>query len=337
VASELLTIGKLSRLSGVPVKTIRHYSDLGVLPPSEVAESGYRLYAQADRLRLELIRSLRSLDFDLGTIGRLLAQQRTAREALEFQLRTVEMGMARLRRSRAVLERALRSATAATNDETLLAVVRRLNAVAALDAFARESLLSASLDSHLRGVPIDSGWKAELYRAAFAELPEALTEAQWSALFELVELVQDPSFGKNLAQQASSFWSGRRAPFDLERWRSQHHALVANVIEAIDAGVQPSDERGRVLAEHMASTFARAEGRAASPAYFRQMASRAASHDPRAEQLWELVGVLRGWPGPSPTSRAFRWLFAALAAHHGQKPKSKSRAKRRTIKARANP
>jgi DNA-binding transcriptional MerR regulator len=50
----LYKIGELSRLSGVSIKTIRHYSDQGVLPPSGVTEAGYRLYSEADRSRLEL-------------------------------------------------------------------------------------------------------------------------------------------------------------------------------------------------------------------------------------------------------------------------------------------
>lgn len=39
-----LSIGELSRLPGVPVKTIRYYSDIGLVPGSGRTDAGYRRY-----------------------------------------------------------------------------------------------------------------------------------------------------------------------------------------------------------------------------------------------------------------------------------------------------
>jgi DNA-binding transcriptional MerR regulator len=47
MAKERLPIGELSRRSGIPVKTLRFYSDEGLLPPTERSGSGYRLYGGA--------------------------------------------------------------------------------------------------------------------------------------------------------------------------------------------------------------------------------------------------------------------------------------------------
>src|SRR5256885_16716746 len=53
---QTLTIGELSRRTGVPVKTLRFWSDEGLLPPATRSRSGYRLYAEDATLRLDLVR-----------------------------------------------------------------------------------------------------------------------------------------------------------------------------------------------------------------------------------------------------------------------------------------
>ena len=105
--SDLLTIGRLARLTGMPVKTIRFYSDAGLLPPRQVSAARYRLYATEDQARLELIRTLRSVDVDLPSIRRLLDGQRGLRDLLRVQLEAVEATLRLLARRRAVLRAAL--------------------------------------------------------------------------------------------------------------------------------------------------------------------------------------------------------------------------------------
>ena len=82
----LFSIGELSRRSGVPVKTIRFYSDAGLLPPTAVTASRYRLYGEDAWVRLDLVRALRALGFDLATIGQLVVRRRTVAEAARLQI-----------------------------------------------------------------------------------------------------------------------------------------------------------------------------------------------------------------------------------------------------------
>lgn len=65
-------IGELAALTGVSVRTLRHYDQIGLLRPSGYTESGYRLYADADLLRLQQVLTLRYLGFSLREIGELL-------------------------------------------------------------------------------------------------------------------------------------------------------------------------------------------------------------------------------------------------------------------------
>jgi DNA-binding transcriptional MerR regulator len=65
-------VGELARRTGVSVRTLHHYDEIGLLSPSHRSESGYRLYAEADVVRLQQIRSLRTLGFSLEEIGTFL-------------------------------------------------------------------------------------------------------------------------------------------------------------------------------------------------------------------------------------------------------------------------
>lgn len=72
--SELrLTIGQLARLSGIKAKTIRYYEEIGLLPPAQRRESGYRCYGEADVNRLLLLRRIRLLGVPLTEIRQLLS------------------------------------------------------------------------------------------------------------------------------------------------------------------------------------------------------------------------------------------------------------------------
>ncbi len=66
------TIGRLARLAGVPVSTIRYYERSGLLPRPARSPSGYRLYDERDLERLTFIRSAQSVGFSLDDIRELL-------------------------------------------------------------------------------------------------------------------------------------------------------------------------------------------------------------------------------------------------------------------------
>ena len=50
------TVGQVARFAGVTVRTLHHYDEIGLLCPSTRAESGHRLYGEADIARLSPIR-----------------------------------------------------------------------------------------------------------------------------------------------------------------------------------------------------------------------------------------------------------------------------------------
>jgi DNA-binding transcriptional MerR regulator len=75
------TVGELSRLTGVTVRTLHHYDAIGLVRPSQRTPAGYRLYDDPDVLRLQQVLVLRELGVPLDEIGAAI-DQATDREAL---------------------------------------------------------------------------------------------------------------------------------------------------------------------------------------------------------------------------------------------------------------
>lgn len=69
-----MTIGEMSRISGVSVRTLHHYDHIGLLKPVSVTESGYRIYDDSALQRLHTILLFRELEFPLRDIKRILDQ-----------------------------------------------------------------------------------------------------------------------------------------------------------------------------------------------------------------------------------------------------------------------
>ena len=71
--AENISIGELSRLSGVKIETIRYYERIKMLPTPPRTASGRRVYGPAETRSLAFIRRSRDLGFTLEEIRALLA------------------------------------------------------------------------------------------------------------------------------------------------------------------------------------------------------------------------------------------------------------------------
>src|SRR5690606_4166904 len=68
-----LTVKQLAAISGVTVRTLHHYDEIGLLKPACVGANGYRYYGRTEMLRLQRILFHRELGVPLERIGELLA------------------------------------------------------------------------------------------------------------------------------------------------------------------------------------------------------------------------------------------------------------------------
>lgn len=72
-AAGTYTVGEVAELSGVSVRTLHHYHEIGLLVPTVRSPAGYRLYSPDDLRRLRRILLYRELDFRLEEIADMLA------------------------------------------------------------------------------------------------------------------------------------------------------------------------------------------------------------------------------------------------------------------------
>ena len=70
--ADALTVGQVAKLSGVTIRTLHHYEQVGLLAPGARSVAGYRLYTDADIDRLSRILFYRALGFPLDGIAAML-------------------------------------------------------------------------------------------------------------------------------------------------------------------------------------------------------------------------------------------------------------------------
>jgi DNA-binding transcriptional MerR regulator len=303
------TIGRLSRMSGLPVKTIRFYSDAGVLPERDRTPAGYRVYGEDDLARLELVRALREMGVDLATIRSL--GERDLKQVLALHLRTVETQLKNLQRTRAVLRATLDRGNPSEAD------LRRLNTLGRLGSAERAALLDSFVAEVGGGNQARERWLTGLREAMVPDLPAEPTSRQLDAWLELVELMADEDYRAGLRRQSAEFWEKqeREGQADPGRWRADNQAVADTVLAAMEDGVDPGSPEAVPVLEKAISLLAGMHGAEDGPEYRRGLARAYTEHDPRATRQWELAAIITGAPWPHPQTAAHDWIGTALRAH----------------------
>lgn len=100
-----MQIGEVAEKTQLSLRTIRHYDEVGLVPPSGRSEGGFRLYTQEDVDRLIHVRRITPLGFSLEETAEILAilegqeseklpefveQARASREKLARKLRQAD-------------------------------------------------------------------------------------------------------------------------------------------------------------------------------------------------------------------------------------------------------
>jgi DNA-binding transcriptional MerR regulator len=106
--SSFRRIGEVAAATGLTVRTLHHYDEIGLLAPSARSEAGYRLYGDDDVRRLYRIVAFRRLGLALDEIGALLdGEGADPRAVIHAQLERLDAEMALRSRLRARLNRLL--------------------------------------------------------------------------------------------------------------------------------------------------------------------------------------------------------------------------------------
>lgn len=95
MSTDVLNIGQAAEASGISAKMIRHYEDVGLVPPASRTFSGYRTYNHRDVHMLRFIKHSRDLGFSIKQIGDLLSlwrdQNRSSSKVKSMATEQIEM------------------------------------------------------------------------------------------------------------------------------------------------------------------------------------------------------------------------------------------------------
>lgn len=304
----MFTIGELSRRTGLPVKTIRFYSDEGLLPPTDRTAAGYRLYDARALARLELVRTLRELGVGLADTERVLDRATSVAELASRHVEVLDEQIRVLRLRRSVLR-------AVAKRRSELDEVRLMNRLASMSDEERKRLVDEFWDEVSEGLDVDSefyGWM----RSAKPELPDDPSPEQVEAWIEFAELVRDADFRRLIRGMSEQHQELRAEGEDVSAsalaQRENWCTWSDRAQEAIDQGLPPDSAEGRALADDIAR-LSRDEGEADGPALRRKVADRIENgNDRRAERYWQLMAVINGWPPIPSRHDTVDWVVTAL-------------------------
>lgn len=100
-----MKVGELARRTGLTVRTLHHYDEIGLLSPSRRTAAGHRLYGEEEVRRLQQIASLRQIGISLEEIRDCLDRRGlTLHQVLAMQIRRLDDQIESQRRLRASLD-----------------------------------------------------------------------------------------------------------------------------------------------------------------------------------------------------------------------------------------
>jgi len=222
-------VREFAKLPRVTVRTLHYYDQVGLLKPSFERPNGYRVYTDADLLRLQQIVTLKFMGFSLDEIRRLLdGKGYQAVKALKVQAEAVKDEIARLREASRAIEQ----------------VLARLEK----DGRIHKQKLIKIMEVIQMGEDVKKGWHEKFFTEAelkeFQEVgkkytPEMMTAYQnrWTALIEEVKAAigLDPASEK--AQDLGRRWTAL-----LDEVYGGQPALKAQIAKAYNAGAIPKEQ-----------------------------------------------------------------------------------------------
>jgi DNA-binding transcriptional MerR regulator len=321
----LLSIGDLARRTGLTVKTVRYYSDRGIVTPAARTSAGYRLYDADAAARLDLVRTLRDLGVDLATVRKVCEREVPLARVVAEHTAALDVQIRVLRLRRAVLA----SAAERGPEPEELTLVHQM---ARLTEDERGRLVEAFLADVFHDRAADPRFAGAM-RSLSPDLPDDPAPEQLRAWVDLAQLSADRGFRAYMRQLVAEEAAEReradgagdagdaagalrgavvRRPEGVRRDLAA--TVAAQVAPAVAAGVAPhSPHAGRFVArlDAACAPFLRPGGTAVRRSRLRRRAAQL--NDPRREQYTRLLAVVNGWSQPPGLAPVLDWTVRALA------------------------
>lgn len=169
----MLKIGEFSRLSQVTVKTLHHYSDLGLLKPAHIdPQTNYRYYTVEQLPRIHRIMALKEVGLSLDQIGLMLNEELPSeqiRGMLRLRQVEIEQQIQEARKQMAMVEFRLRMIEAETNFPELDVVIKELDPLHVLSLVVQKhhtmkGVVIALRDAIRQGLVLHTGVTIDVFR-----------------------------------------------------------------------------------------------------------------------------------------------------------------------------
>ncbi|WP_327367209.1 helix-turn-helix domain-containing protein [Streptomyces sp. NBC_01217] len=307
----LHSIGDLARQTGLTVKTIRFYSDRGIVPPTHRSPAGHRLYDIDAVARLDLVRTLRDLGLDLPTIRKVVDRELSLPEVAAAHAESLAVQIRTLRLRRAVLTTVARRGS--TPEEMDL-----MHKLAKLSEDERRRLIDDFLDTAFGAPDTAPGSTGSsdftgIMRSMTPELPDSPDTEQVEAWVELAELSQDPDFRATIRSMAEHHAADRAESTTTALRRDPAATVLAHATPALTAGITPASHRADPIVDTVMTSYAHDIGRPDTTALrHRLLTLLEAANDPRRQRYLQLLAVINAWPPPDDPAPAFTWFTEAL-------------------------
>ncbi|MFC8077419.1 MerR family transcriptional regulator [Streptomyces sp. NPDC057307] len=321
-------IGELARRTGLTVKTIRFYSDRGIVPPAGRTPAGYRLYGSDAVARLDLVRTLRELGLDLPTIRKVVDRELPLPDVAAAHAAALAVRIRALRLRHAVLTAVARRGS--TPEE-----MEHMHELAGLSEDERRRLVGDFLDAVFGGTDAGpasageiacpttrltaapaAGPLAGVMRSMTPELPDDPADEQLDAWLELAELSRDPDFRAAVRRLMEDDAADRAVAGAGAVPRRDPVAVVRDTAgPAMTAGIDPDSPRADPVVASVTAHYADLLGRPDDTALRHRLLARlTAAGDPRRERYLRLLAVINGWQAPESLTPVLDWFDRALRA-----------------------
>jgi DNA-binding transcriptional MerR regulator len=274
------SIGEAAKMTGTTIKTVRYYDTIGLLRPTGYTEGGHRLYTSTDLWRLELITTLRYLDFGIDEIKQMISGEIPLGKALDWQIESIETQMSTLADMLSILRQAKE------HEEDSLHYIYDLVTTRAINTEKRNQFILDKVEESkfLDGIPAE--WRRSfLYNFNKHIINQVKISAkQTVAWHELQELMNDPQFISDLKNDEFLFFNMVHQPhYDAARWVKKLEEIHERLNTALEYKRSADSPFVQAIVEDTAMLYASSGQSANQEDFFRYFA--AYSQHPRTERI----------------------------------------------------
>lgn len=255
------TIGQAASMANTTVKTLHYYDDIGLLRPSKRTEGGHRLYSAADLWTLELIGTLRYVNFSLADIGKMISGDLSMTEALNLQIDVLEVELGAISSMLTILKQA-RQPTKHISSKDSMQYIADLVASRSVHTVNRQQFIDHKMEETRLLETLPEDWQASFMHFFNKYIMKAskLTARQTQAWTELQKLLNDPAYIKELAHSELPFFRMALHPgHEPGEWIRQMEQIRLRTQEAIQQQWAASSQAVQALTRDFLLLYANVE------------------------------------------------------------------------------